>query len=83
MQFNGVEITPESIAKTKQYYIDSFRKRIDDIESGAKQVNDPDSVIQFCLDAINEYNKDKPVYSVGFTQRAYYIQTGMSLALLA
>jgi hypothetical protein len=82
MYFNNVKITEDSINKTRQWFYDNAMACIDEAVSGKVFVTELDSYInwqkQRAESALNGENDNTFV----FIQRAYYIQTGESIALL-
>lgn len=76
MKYNGVEITPETVQATRQWFADNAAACTAEAESGAVRVND--------LPAYREYNERRArealagEYDRSFTfrQRAYWLQTG-------
>lgn len=83
MVFNGVEITEETIEKTHKHFADICQGCIDEVKSGDVRVNCPESYF-----AENERRRDAhlnrtaSVTNFTFRQRAYWVQTGKSVALL-
>lgn len=82
MKFNNVVITEESLDKARQQFIDSCQSQINAAQSGEMKVNDIDKFIDRQIESMLDYESGR--YDHGFTmlQRAYYIQTGESVALL-
>lgn len=86
MKFNGIQITKESIQACRQWFIDNQQACIDGALDGtlglASHVNVTE-YIEACRlkqDAIENGESD---HTFTFMQRAYYIQTGESVALLS
>ena len=85
MKFNGVVITQESIQACRQWFIDNQQACIDGALDGslglASHVNVTEYIeaCQLKQDAIESGEQD---HTFTFMQRAHYIQTGESVALL-
>ena len=81
MIFNNVVITEESLDKARQQFIDSCQRQINAAQSGEMKVNDVDRFIDRQIESMLDYESGR--YDRGFTmlQRAYYIQTGESVAM--
>lgn len=77
------ELTPETIAKTEQWFIDLALDCIAEAESGEVVVNDFESYKERQMGVVKEYTDKtyKPTFT--FLQRAWYIQTGESVAFLS
>ena len=82
LYFNGEKLTPETIAKTRQHFIDIFKGCISEAVSGEVRVNDLHSYIKSNEARIKEYENATHTISLTFLQRAYWLQTGKSIALL-
>lgn len=82
MIFNGVVITKESLDEARQFFIDNLQLQMQDIREGKVTVNNKQKALKWLMDTELDY--EAGVYDKGFTmlQRAYYIQTGESVALL-
>lgn len=80
-RFNGVELTEESMKKARQFYIDNAYKCIESAKAGKFFVNDLDTYIANELRRVKEM-EDGTDLSLTLLQRAYYEQTGESVALL-
>lgn len=85
MIFNGVQITEESIKACRQWFADNAQACIDEVEQGFVKL--PNHVnFEGYRECMN--NKIRAAlagdFDSSFTlmQRAYYIQTGESVALL-
>ena len=81
-KFNNVELTPETLEQTKQSFIDGCKDCIREAESGEVFVNDLEDYTAWRLSQIRSYENDENSHTFTFLQRAYYIQTGESVALL-
>lgn len=62
----SINLTKETIQLTRQWYADNAAACIEEVKNGKVKVNDP----------------DKYDHSLGFVQRAVFIQTGECYALL-
>lgn len=87
LYFNGEKLTNESIAKAEQFFIDNAQACINEVLSGeikalSTKVNDPQKYIQDRRRTIKHYTNKTYTLSFTFLQRAYFIQTGKSVALL-
>lgn len=82
MRFAGVELTPESIGATQRWFADNALHSLDDALSGRVRVNDLPGYVQWCRERFAHALTDAGTHSVAFAQRAYYLQTGESVALL-
>jgi hypothetical protein len=81
-RFNGVELTPETIALTRQHFADIHRACIREAEAGEVRVNDLASYVQWQEACIRSALDETSRLSVTFLQRAYWLQTGDCPALL-
>lgn len=81
-RFAGVELTEESILKTREWFANNAKECIDEVRCGKVKVNDPESYFQWCETRIKDALTGRNDHSVTFLQRAYFIQTGESVALL-
>ncbi|WP_124115428.1 hypothetical protein [Paenibacillus xylanexedens] len=82
MRFNGLELTEESIQKTRQLFADISLACIEEVECGKVRVNDPESYFAWRKEEAKEVMEGKADHTLTFLQRAYYVQTGESVALL-
>jgi hypothetical protein len=82
LKFNGVELTEESIQKTRKWFSDNSIACIEEVKSGKVRVNDRESYFEWMNRSAKEYMEGQHDYTVAFLQRAYFIQTGESVALL-
>ena len=83
MQFNGVNLTEETIQKTRKWFSDNAIACIEEAERGKVFVNDLEEYSKWRNKEAKEYMEGKHDHVVAFLQRAYYIQTGESVALLS
>ncbi len=81
-KFNGVTLTTETIQATRQWFADNDQACIDEVVSGQVRVNDLPSLIEWKEQSIADGLAGKWDHTFAFLQRAYYIQTGESVALL-
>lgn len=81
--FNGVELTEESIQKTRKWFADNCMACIEEVKNGKSRVNDPDEYFAYEEQSASEYMEGKNDHIIAFLQRAYFIQTGKSVALLS
>ncbi|MBF8216212.1 hypothetical protein MKS87_11465 [Bacillus subtilis] len=81
-RFNGVQLTDESIQKTRKWFADNAMACIEEVKSGKVYVNDRESYFAWRNKEAKEYMEGKHDHTVTFLQRAYFIQTGESVALL-
>lgn len=77
-----MNITKETIIKTRQWFIDNTQGCIDEAMSGQVRVNDLDSYVQSMLKRMDDIEAGEWDYTFTFQQRAVYIQTGECHALL-
>lgn len=80
--FNGVELTEESIRKTRKWFHDNAIACIEEVKCGKYRVNDPELYFKEEEKAAKEYIEGTHQITLTFLQRAYFIQTGESVALL-
>lgn len=82
MRFAGVELMPESIGAAQRWFADNALHSLDDALSGRARVNDVPDYVRWCRKRFARSLTDEGTRSVAFAQRAYYLQTGESVALL-
>jgi hypothetical protein len=82
-KFNGVELTKESIQKTRKWFSDNAMACIKEAKSGKVFVNDFEYYSKWRKEESQEYIEGKHDHTLTFLQRAYFIQTGESVALLS
>lgn len=82
LKFNGVELTKESIEKTRKWFSNNAIACIEEVKSGKVYVNDKECYFNWRNKEAKEYMEGKHDHTVTFLQRAYFIQTGESIALL-
>lgn len=80
---NWAELTPETVAKAEQWFIDNALGCIAEAESGEVYVNDFESYKAWQMAIVKEYTDKTYRPTFTFLQRAWYIQTGESVAFLS
>jgi hypothetical protein len=83
LRLNGVTLTPETIQATRQWYADNAQACIAEAESGEVFVNDLPSYIAWRKESAADSLAGKYDHSLSFLQRAYFIQTGISVPILS
>jgi len=81
-RFAGVELTIESIQKTREWFAKNAQECIEEVNSGKVKVNDPESYFQWCKIRMEDAIVGRNDHTLTFLQRAHYIQTGECVALL-
>ncbi|MCY7943935.1 hypothetical protein P8843_07125 [Bacillus inaquosorum] len=81
-KFNGVQLTEESIQKTRKWFADNAIACIEEVKSGKVYVNDCESYFAWREKEAKEYMEGKHDHTVTFLQCAYFIQTEECVALL-
>lgn len=79
---NGVQLTEESIQKTRKWFADNAIACIEEVKSGEVYVNDREYYFKWREKEAKEYMEGKHDHVLAFLQRAHFIQTGESIALL-
>ncbi|MFQ3543589.1 hypothetical protein Q7A53_05840 [Halobacillus rhizosphaerae] len=82
LKFNGVELTDETIQKTRKWFHNNCMACIEEVKSGKVYVNNIKKYIEMEKESARDYMEGKNDYIFAFVQRAYYIQTGECIALL-
>lgn len=82
-KFAGVELTPETIQRTREHFADIGRACIADARNGTTRVNDLESYIAWREQGIADDLAGKHDGTFAFLQRAYALQTGECLPLLS
>ena len=77
-----MQITQDTILKTRQWFIDNCNDCIDGAKNGDFHVNGLDEYISSNMKDINEYRSGKYDNHLGFIQKTIYIQEGVSLPIL-
>ncbi|GAA0347403.1 hypothetical protein GCM10008931_43360 [Oceanobacillus oncorhynchi subsp. oncorhynchi] len=80
--FNGVNLTENTIQETRQWFHDNALACIREVEEGKVFVNNREHYIDLQRKSAREYIKGKHDHILAFLQRAHYIQTGESVALM-
>lgn len=81
-RFNGVELTEETILKTREWFANNAHECIEEVRSGKVKVNDPEAYYAWCEECIKDAMEGRYDHTLAFLQRAYFIQTEESIALL-
>ena len=80
--FNDEELTEESILKTRKYFSDNCLACIEDVKSGKSKIYyDKEDYYKREERNSKDYLAGVNDNTFTFLQRAYYIQTGKSVAL--
>ena len=82
MRFNNTELTQSSIEVAIEYYIDNAVKCIIEAHMGVFYVNDLTAWAAWHCAIIEGYLDRVGYDNLAFRQYAYYVQTGVSVALL-
>lgn len=75
-------IKPEYMEKARQWFIDNCYACLAEVESGEVTVNDPKAYRIYQLHRIERHKAGAYDHCFTFLQKAYYLQTGESVALL-
>ena len=81
--FNGTPLTDTTIRRTRQWFADNAQACIDNARSGETRVNDLESYCAWREKSIEDSLAGEGDHTFAFLQRAYFIQTGESVPLLA
>lgn len=82
MKFNNVEITAETILKTRQHFVEICEDCIKAATNKDYFVNDIPKYIEWNKERIELTKAGESDKTFTFMQRAYWIQTGEMVALL-
>jgi hypothetical protein len=85
LRFNGEELTPETIEKTRKHFADNQLKCVNDVNEGVITLPDhvsEESYFESCVRKADQFMSGDFDHSFTFLQRAYWIQTGKDVALL-
>lgn len=82
LNFNNVQLSEETILKTRKYFHHNALACIEEVKSGKVYVNDLEAVIKWETKCASDYIEGKNDHVLAFLQRAYYLQTGESVALI-
>jgi hypothetical protein len=83
MRFAGVEITPETIQRTREHFAELHRQSIADAKNGVTRVNNLASYVAWQEQAIADGLAGKSDHTFTFMQRAHWLQTGEMVPLLS
>jgi hypothetical protein len=81
-QFNGVVLTEDTMQKTREWFANNARECIEEVRSGEVKVNDPEAYYTWCEERAKRALEGHYDHTFAFLQRAYFIQTGKSIAFL-
>lgn len=82
-RFAGVELTAETIQRTREHFADISRRCIEGARSGEMRVNDLPRYIAWQEQCIADSLAGKSDHTFTFLQRAHYLQTGECVPLLS
>ena len=85
MKFNNVELTQETIIKTRQHFADNAQCCINEVLDGSVKLPDHVSNEDYfsdCRKRAERFLTGGGDHTFTFLQRAYWIQTGEMVALL-
>ena len=77
-----MKLTKETIELTRQWYADNAAACIEEVKNGTVKVNEPAKYFAWREQSAKDFLAGKYDHSLGFVQRAVFIQTGESHALL-
>ena len=81
--FNNVLLTEETIMKTRKFFSDNCYACIEEVKQGKSKVYIPhEEFFEYEENKAQGYMNGDNDNILSFLQRAYYIQTGKSVALL-
>lgn len=80
--FAGVELTPETMQRTREHFAQIYRDCIAEAQSGAVFVNDLASYVAWHETLMADCMAGKDDHTFTFLQRAHYLQTGESVPML-
>ncbi len=83
LKFNGMSLTDETIQKTRKWFSDNAIACIEEAKSGKVYVNNLESYINLEEQLARDYIEGKNDHVLAFLQRAYFIQTGECVPLIA
>ena len=78
----STKLTEASMQAARQWYVDHAQRCIDEVESGAVEVNDVEVYYKWCKGLAEQAMRGDYDHTLSFLQRAHYIQTGECIALL-
>lgn len=82
MTFNNVELTSDTILATRQWFHDNALDCIKEAVSGQVSVNNLSDYVEWRIRQAEADLNGENDNTFTFLQRAYYIQTGETVALL-
>lgn len=83
--FNGVTLTEETVKRTRQHFIDIYQGCIDEVLSGdvvLPEHTKQEDYFAYQRERMEYMKAGKGEHNFTFLQRAYWLQTGESIALL-
>ena len=83
MTVNGIVITPETILATREWYAANARACINGATTGKFRVNDLAEFVEWHGQMALDYLRGDNDGALAFMQRALYMQTGVSVAILS
>ena len=83
MTFAGVEITADTIQRTREHFASLGRACIEDARNGATPVTNLQSFVAWQEGMIAGYLAGASDHTFTFMQRAHWLQAGECLSLLA
>lgn len=81
-RFNGVDLTPETVQTTRQWFHDNALACVEEIRTGKAKVDAPQAAIEWYEGLARHNLTGRFDHSLTFLQRAHFIQTGVDVALL-
>ena len=82
-KFNGVELTEETIIKTRKWFAQNCLDCIKEAESGKAYINDLEAYRKWRLEERENDLNGKNDKTFTFLQRAYFVQTGESVPMFS
>lgn len=82
-RFAGVDLTPETMQRTREWFADNSRKCIEEAQSGHTRVNDLESYVAWREQCAADSLAGKGDHTFAFLQRAHFMQTGTMIPLLS
>ena len=80
--FNGVWLNGESVQAARQFFADNCDQVIAEAIAGIIKCNNLDDLIEWQTDMKRRSLSGENDHTLAYMQRAYFIQTGQSVALL-
>lgn len=81
-RFNGTDLTPETMQATRQWFHDNAMACIEEAAERRETMNDYEGYVAWRRQAAQDSLDGKGDHTLAFLQRAYFMQTGESVALL-